>query len=163
MRIIGVDPGGSGALALLNGPDLEAVADMPVFAVTRGNGIKRELDVYGLVDLLASWNPNVVFFEKVGGQTGESASAAFNFGRITGAAEAVCKTLEVRFEDVAPHVWKKHMRLTGKAKDDARLLATNRWQSHAAAFRRKMDDGRAEAALLADYGRQMLMREGIFG
>lgn len=163
MKIVGVDPGGSGALALLEGAELVSVADMPVFSVTRGKSVKLELDVHGLVDLLEGWRPICVWFEKVNGQTGESASAAFNFGRVSGAAEALCKSQGCRYEDVAPHIWKKHMRLTGKGKDDARMMATNRWPKFAASFRRKMDDGRAEAALLADYGRQMLIQEGIFG
>jgi hypothetical protein len=32
-----------------------------------------------------------------------------------------------------------------------------------AVFSRKMDDGRAEAALLAEYGRLKLVREGVIG
>ncbi len=163
MRIMGVDPGGKGAMAIVHGTDLIAVADMPVFQVTRGKGAKAELDVFGFCDFMETWTPAVVFFEQVGGITGESASAAFNFGRIAGAAEALCKAHGARFQFVAPHIWKKHMRLTGTAKDDARLMATNRWPSQHKAFARKMDDGRAEAALLAEYGRQILVSEGVFG
>jgi hypothetical protein len=163
MRILGVDPGGTGALALVHGTELLFVADMPVFRVTRGKSAKAELDVLGFCDIIEAWAPGVVFFEQVGGMTGESASAAFNFGRIAGAAEALCKAHGGRFEFVAPHVWKKAMRLTGTSKDDARAMATNRWPGRYKDFALKKHDGRAEAALLAEYGRQVLVQEGVFG
>lgn len=164
MRIAGVDPGGSGALALLLPVENRLVVeDMPVFRVQRGKGTRTEVDVHGLVRILSDWSPTHCFFEKVGGMEGDGPSAAFNFGRATGAAEAVVKIIGGQFRDPAPHVWKKAMKLTGKAKDDSRLLATNLWPANAADFSRKKDDGRAEAALLAEYGRRVLLSEGIFG
>jgi hypothetical protein len=54
------------------------------------------------------------------------------------------------------------MGLIGTAKDQSRAKATNRWPGFAKQFSRKMDDGRAEAALLAEYGRQKLHQEGVF-
>lgn len=160
MRVLGVDPGGKGALALLADGEI-TVADMPVFMVRRGKSDKPELDVHGLVDLLQEWRPEACFFEKVFGMTDQSAPAAFNFGRIAGAAEAIVKTTGARFEFVPPHVWKKAMKIVGK--DDARAKATNIWPSAAAEFRRKMDQDRAEAALLAEYGRMQLIQQGVFG
>lgn len=163
MRILGVDPGGYGALALLDGAVLKHVADMPVFQVTRGKGVKRDLDVHGLVRLLDDWQPEACFFEQVGGMEGDSPSSAFTFGRIAGAAEALVKRSGARFEFVMPHVWKKAMGLIGTAKDDSRAKATNLWPGHAADFARKRDDGRAESVLLAEYGRRKMHEQGIFG
>ena len=162
MRVLGVDPGGKGALALLT-PEGLRVEDMPVFLVPRGRSAKVELDVHGLIALLRGWGPDVCWFEQVGGTEGDSASSAFNFGRITGACEALVKASGARFERVAPHVWKKTMKLRGGAigKDEARARATDLFPANAAEFRRKMDDGRAEAALLAEYGRRHAM--GVFG
>ena len=160
MRILGVDPGGSGALALLEGSEIR-VADMPVFKVRRGKSDKPELDVHGLSAILDDWRPEACFFERVFGMTDQSAPAAFNFGRIAGAAEAIVKTAGARFEFVAPHVWKKALKIRGK--DDARAIATNLWPSAAGEFRRKMDQDRAEAALIAEYGRMQLIKNGVFG
>lgn len=165
MRICGVDPGGSGALALLteNGLVVE-VEDMPVFRVSRGRGTKLEVDVLGLVRLLSRWRPDACFFEQVGGMDGDSPSSAFNFGRAAGAAEAIAKASGARFVFVAPHVWKKKMKLIRAAKDDSRAMATNMWPGAAEMFSRKKDDGRAEAALIAEYGRrQLVVNEGVFG
>lgn len=163
MKIVGVDPGGTGALALLDGPQLIAVEDMPVFQVKRGKGFKPEIDVHSLVALLRTWAPECCWFERVGGMDGQSASAAFNFGRLAGMCEALVKASGARFEFSSPHIWKKGMGLIHAAKDDARAMATNRWPEMADTFQRKKDDGRAEAALLAEYGRQELLKEGIFG
>jgi hypothetical protein len=153
VRVLGVDPGGSGALALL----LEGgvlIADMPVFLVKRGKSAKAELDTHTLIATLKNWDPNVCYFEQVGGIPGQSASAAFNFGRIAGACEAIVKASGARFVFVTPAVWKKAMQVSG-SKDEARAKATNLFPAQAAEFRRKKDDGRAEAALLAEYGRRL--------
>lgn len=163
MIIIGIDPGQSGAIAWLEGGNLLKVEDMPVFEVLRNGKPRRELDIHGLAWLLTQAPAAVCFFEQVGGMEGDSPSSAFTFGRIAGAAEAVVKMSGARFEFVAPHVWKKAMGLIGTAKDQSRAKATNRWPAFAKHFSRKMDDGRAEAALLAEYGRQKLHQEGVFG
>ena len=151
MRILGVDPGGFGALALLTKAGLE-VSDMPVFMVRRGRSDKPELDVHSLVELLAAWQPDVCYFEQIGGMDGQSASAAFNFGRAAGACEALVKSCGAKFVFVTPQMWKRRMKIRGK--DDARAMATNLWPGNAADFRLKKHIDRAEAALLAEYGRQ---------
>ena len=159
-----IDPSRSGALALLDGRDLLEIADMPVFIVPRGKGTRAELDVHGLVDLLGAWRPGEIWFENVSAQDGDGAAQAFNFGRVAGACEAVAKLSGARFSSVAPHTWKARMRLRGgkEGKDLSRSRATDLWPARAADFRRKCDDGRAEAALLAEYGRLQNMKE-IFG
>ena len=162
-RILGVDPGGSGALALLEGAKLIDVVDMPVFMVARGRGFKPEIDTHALIALLRDWKPDACWFERVGGMDGQSASAAFNFGRVAGNCEAIVKASGTRFDFVSPHVWKGGMKLINAAKDDARAKATNMWPHLAERFRRKMDDGRAEAALIAEYGRREYVTQGIFG
>lgn len=164
MKILGVDPGGAGAIAMLAGDEV-FVADMPVFMVPRGKSAKAELDVHGLIDVLARWKPTHCYFEQVGGVDGDSASSAFNFGRIAGACEAIVKASRARFVFVAPHVWKKRMGLRGGkiGKDEARARATNLWPAAAGLFARKKDDGRAEAALLAEYGRLMEIHPTMAG
>ncbi len=167
MRILGVDPGGSGALAILRprgageSHDQLVVADMPTFSVQRGKTAKLEVDVSGLVELMRAWQPDVCYFEQVGGIPGQSASAAFNFGRAAGAAEAVVKASGARFQFVPPATWKRAMGLNKLGKDEARAMATRLWPANAGDFRRVKDDGRAEAALLAEYGRRLEI-QGIF-
>jgi crossover junction endodeoxyribonuclease RuvC len=119
--------------------------------------MKAEPDVHALVNLLEEWQPTHCYFEKVGGMVGDGASSAFNFGRMAGACEAIVKVSGARFVFVTPQAWKRSMKLRGgrEGKDESRSLATSLFPASAAQFRRVKDDGRAEAALLAEYGRRI--------
>jgi crossover junction endodeoxyribonuclease RuvC len=75
----------------------------------------------------------------------------FNFGRAVGQLEAATIATGARVSYVAPQVWKRALGVKAD-KDHARLRAAQLFPAHAAAFARKMDDGPAEAALIALYG-----------
>ena len=152
MRLLGVDPGAYGALALIADGRLESVADMPVLRVRRGKGEKAEVDGYSLASLLRDMRPDVAYVEQVGGVTGQSASSSFNFGRAAGAVEYSLKTLGVRVEMVAPVTWKRALKVNN-GKDGSRAAAMRLWPKKAELFKRAKDDGRAEAALIAEWGR----------
>jgi len=163
MRVVGVDPGAYGALALLVDGRLVSVADMPILKVRRGKTDKAEVNGYELAAVLREMAPDVLYLEQVGGITGQSASAAFNFGRAAGAVEYTAKALGFKVELVAPATWKRAMRING-GKDGSRAAAVGMWPEQSDLFKRVKDDGRAEAALLAEYGRQQKekMRETVF-
>jgi len=156
VRVVGCDPGCGGALALISNGRLVGVLDMPVFRVRRGKTDKAEVDAGALIDALRRWGPEVFVLEQVGGLPGQSAPAAFNFGRAVGAAEYSARGLGLRVELVAPVTWKKAMRL-GPGKDEARATACNLWPEHRESFARVKDDGRAEAALIAEWFRRHRM------
>jgi crossover junction endodeoxyribonuclease RuvC len=162
VKVLGVDPGATGAFVMLSETGL-VVLDMPTFLITRGRSEKAEVDVRHLAEWLASLRPDVCYFEQVGGMKGQAAGAAFNFGRSTGLAEAAVKLSGARFVAVPPATWKRRMGLLGAGKDAARQMAANQFPDAAAFFRRAKDDGRAEAALLAEYGRRIeAPKEDIF-
>lgn len=159
VRILGADPGNkTGALALVGaGGELLGVEDMPHFMIQRGKSAKAQLNIPGLVAVLQEWRPTHVFVEAVGAREGEAPSTSFNFGRGFGALEAVCRILGGQYNDVPPHVWKSALKLKrGQGKDPSRLRATELWPGRAGLFALKKHDGRAEAALIAEYGRQSL-------
>jgi crossover junction endodeoxyribonuclease RuvC len=150
VRIVGVDPGAHGGVALLVDGRLERAVDMPAIEVRRGKSDKAEVDGYALATLLREMQPAVVVVEQVGGIQGQSASAAFNFGRAAGAPEYIAKALGIRVEHVTPMRWKKALGLNA-GKDGSRAMAMRLWPSLAALFARKKDNDRAEAALLAHW------------
>lgn len=155
MRIIGVDPGSKGAFAVLEDLLLVGVHDMPAVAVSKGDRTRNEVSVYEINRLVKSWagTPALVVFEQVSSQPKDSAAAAFTFGRNVMAAEAALR-VAFRFELVTPAVWKRDMKLTDKEKSDSRALACSLWPDKAHLFARVKDDGRAEAALIAEWGRR---------
>lgn len=149
-RLVGIDPGCLGALALLEDGELRDVADMPIIRVRRGKTDKAEVEGHALAALLRQWAAQVGIIEQVGGMTGQSASAAFNFGRAAGAAEYTMTALGLRIARVAPITWKKALKIK-PGKDDSRAAAMKLWPAFAHKFARKKDDGRAEAALIAHW------------
>jgi len=169
--IIGVDPGISGALAVLypdHGADL---FDMPVSAKTAGKG--NQVSCQGLVQLLDNWECEDVFcafIERVnamppkmtgGKQRSAGATGMFGFGRSAGVIEMLFAANGIRYEFVLPQHWKKHFGLTGKDKDASRTLAMELFPAVAGKLSRKKDVGRADALLIAEYGRLKIQQELI--
>lgn len=153
MRVVGVDPGCYGAIALLVSGKLVEVHDMPMFKVKRGKSDKAEVDGYSLGVLLRDLAPDIAFVEQVGGMTGQSPSASFNFGRAAGAVEYGLKVLGFPVELVHPATWKRELRVNG-GKDGSRSEAMKLWPQRSEWFKRAKDNDRAEAALIAHWGWQ---------
>lgn len=158
MRVLGVDPGARGALAVVENDEIE-VHDMPMLLVRRGRTDKAEVDGYALGALLRGLMVDAAYVELVGGIQGQSASAAFNFGRAAGAVEYALKALQIPVERVPPLAWKRELKVAGAGKDAARLRASSLFPFAAHNFKRAKDADRAEAALIAEFGRRVELRK----
>lgn len=143
---IGVDPGISGAIALLDehGALIE-VRDMPV--------VGGLVSAHGIVDLL-EWQirkhddrANAVI-EDVHSMPKQGVASSFGFGRSKGVVEGVIAGLSVSIVYVSPAKWKKALGLSAD-KGVCRRRAIELWPGDAQLFKRVKDDGRAEAALIA--------------
>lgn len=161
MRILGIDPGAKGALALIVNGRLEAVHDMPTHKVTLAGGtVKTRVDGLALGRLLGELRPEFAFLEQVNSHAGEGPAGAFSFGRSVGFLEGALGALGLRPTEVPPQAWKRLIGVRkgpdGDTKTPARIKAAILYPAHEHLFRRKMDDGRADAALLASYGRMVL-------
>lgn len=148
MTRIGIDPGFSGAIAILDGAAIE-IHDMPVFPARSG---KTEINHHGLLDLLRSVEPGTVWLEKVSAMPGQGVSSMFRFGQGYGAIEMAVAASGHVLRYVTPQQWKKHFGLIGAAKDASRAVACQRLPGAAHLFARKKDGGRADAALIGLYG-----------
>ena len=154
--ITAIDPGMTGAIAFLAADgSLIDVVDMPVFAVTKRvsgkDRMKSHINVHDLGSVIAQHGVGAAaVVEQVGARPEDGVSQAFQFGFGAGAIHGACGALGMRIETVTPQKWKKHFGLTAD-KEQARQLATRRFPAQADKFKRKMDAGRAEAALIALY------------
>ena len=150
---IGIDPGLTGAVALLAGKRALRVWDMPVVTEGRGKGVCAVLLAATLTEAreLSSERPEVIL-ERVGARPGQGVTSMFSFGRAAGIAEGVVAALGLPLRRVTPESWKRRARLTGKPKDAARALAIDLFPEIASELARKRDGGRADALLLAYYG-----------
>jgi crossover junction endodeoxyribonuclease RuvC len=150
MTILGIDPGLSGALALLRPDGALAVHDMPTLQA----GKRREIDEIELARLIDAAGPiERAVLEQVGVRPGEGAVGAFSFGRGYGLIRGILRAHFVPVVDVTPQRWHRAMGIkAGAGKDASRALAKELFQHQAELFARVKDDGRAEAALIALWG-----------
>lgn len=155
--IMGVDPGLTGAIAFYNYHEqrLDSVYDMPVFVPSKGK--KSEIDTYRLaeiVDLKARFTELAVI-EEVSARPKQGAVGIFRFGYVTGLVTGVVAANYLPCYRVPPAVWKSVLNLT-KDKKDSLNLAAKVFGDKAPLFSRTKDDGRAEAALLAQFGERFI-------
>lgn len=173
MIVIGIDPGITGACALITNHGLQAVEDLPIIVrsqsrVRSKGGEMREkttnqVDGAGLAVILREWVSEtdkaavLVIIEKCqampgkikGSDKAQSSAGTFSLGLSAGIIEGVVAARGLPHKLVHPATWKAHFKLaTGK--DAARSLAVRFYPG--AAITRKKDHNRAEAILLARYG-----------
>jgi crossover junction endodeoxyribonuclease RuvC len=146
--VVGVDPGLTGAIALLRDGEYAEVYDIPTMG--RGKGTKQQVNCAELTCIIRSCPPCPVFFESVGSMPGQGVSSTFNFGRTVGAIEATFVALGFPINYVTPQVWKRAHGLLGSDKDAARTKAIQQFPG--APLARKRDIGRADALLMAQWG-----------
>lgn len=160
--VLGIDPGLSGALAMLPGGDLGQVLvhDMPTLTLSRSGKAKRRINTVELAGLFdfGFRPPDLVILEQPFAPPGQSSSATFDTGRSFGIVEGLAATLRCRVEIVHPAAWKRQMQVPA-AKDGAIARASQLMPQNAKHWPLKKHDGRAEAALLALYGHRLLRRE----
>lgn len=149
--IMGVDPGISGAVAFYFPmvPSRIAVDDVPVAG--------GEINVNELARLIRIHRPTLAVIERVSAMPGQGVVSMFNFGRSYGDVRGVIGAMDVPLHFVTPQKWKKHFGLSSD-KDECRLRAIRVFPSAAESFKLKKHDGRAEAALIALYGAEVLMK-----
>lgn len=154
MRVLGVDPGAGGALALWD-TDLVAltVCDMPTAMVPVGKAQRRQISEIWLADTLRLYEPDLAFIERVHALPKQGVTSSFTFGMAYGMVRGVLAALAVPTHLITPNEWKRSFRL-GASKSEARLVAARMFPENAGSFIRVRDDGRAEAALLALFGAQ---------
>jgi hypothetical protein len=143
--IFGVDPGITGGLAFLYSDQIAAF-DIPV--------VDGAVDVDALARLVRAHAPRLAIVERASAMPKQGVASTFKFGTAYGALLALTAFCEIPTRIVSPRKWKKHFGLDAD-KEKSRGLAIRLWPG-CGLFERKKDHGRAEAALLARYGAEVL-------
>lgn len=141
MRVLGVDPGVSGAYALLvdDGITTPIVDDLPVV----GNQINAGEWRRTIKKLI----PDIAVVELVHSMPGQGVASTFRFGMACGIIRGVLLGAGVPILDVTPNAWKKYFRLDNTA-EKSRALACQRFPD-LPGLARKKDHNRAEALLIS--------------
>lgn len=152
-RIIGIDPGLSGAVAVLTGTDSLSVFDMPTMTVERNGKAKRQVSASELAEIIYIMKNDDchVYCERVGAMAGQGVTSVFSFGRSFGMIEGILAALHLPVTYVAPATWVKAVG-RGQGKDASRARAMEIFPNNQTDFKRVKDDGRADAALIAYWG-----------
>lgn len=160
---IGIDPGLDGAICYFR-TDIPSqfVADMPTLEIERGGKKKREIDEGRLAEMLTRVRDNAKLFsepahvvcEAVNAMPEQGVTSTFAFGKGYGIIRGILAALEIPRTYVPPVTWKRALQLSSD-KDASRRRAGELMPQAAKHWPLKKHDGRAEAALLAYYGRKL--------
>ena len=163
MKIIGIDPGLNGAIAVLQENKVKEIFDVPVMPEGKKN--KRQLNSAQLVQLLKdiiSDNKEVaVIVENVSAMPGQGVTSMFNFGQTFGAIKGICAALGLPIFFVRPAKWKKHFDLINSSKDASRTKAIEMYPSLSDQLSKKKDVNKSDAILIARFYSETRLKEDL--
>ena len=140
---IGIDPGTSGALALLTEDGQCTV-------------VPFQESAYTAILKAASGPSSVCCLEKVGAMPGQGVVSMFNFGHNLGYIEGLLQAFDIPYQLVPPQTWKKEFCVTSDK--NTSIEVCRKLFPHVCllptARSRKPSDGMAEAMLMAEYARR---------
>lgn len=156
-RVIGIDTGKSGAIALLEFDD-------DTFGTTEV--ILKPFDINDYRDIIQYCRTRkgyVAYVEKVHAMPGQGVVSMFNFGHNLGFIEGMLYYALVHTVLVTPQTWKKDMGVTSDKQTSINLCKelfpnVNLKRTKRS---RKDNDGMAEALLIAEYGRRQIEKRGF--
>jgi crossover junction endodeoxyribonuclease RuvC len=161
MIIIGIDPGLSGGIAVLDNNRVLELFDMPVMADGKKN--KKQLNSALLAKLIKESTSNnsesAVIVEQVNAMPGQGVTSMFNFGQTFGAIKGICATLELPIFFVRPSKWKKHFELINSSKDASRTKAIEMYPHLAEKLSKKKDVNKSDAILIARFYCETRLKE----
>ena len=146
MIYIGIDPGKSGAMAVIF-EGMERTVLVP-------------FDDREYTNVLRNLNSQIAkaCLEHVTAMPGQGVTSMFNFGQNFGYIRGLLEALQVPYELVRPQKWKKEFSITGDKNSSIEVckrlfpgIVLRRTERC-----RKDDDGLAEALLMAEYARRHL-------
>ena len=153
MKIIGIDPGLSGAIAVMQDKIVINIYDMPVMAEGKKN--KRQLNSSQLVNIIKENihenEETIVVVEQVNAMPGQGVTSMFNFGQTFGAIKGVCAALKLPIFFVRPSKWKKHFELINSSKDASRTKVIEMYPTLSGQLAKKRDVNKSDAILIAKF------------
>ncbi len=153
MKIIEIDPGLTGAIAVLEKNKVLNIFDMPVMSEGKKN--KRQLNSALLVDLIReniNLNEEVtVVVEQVNAMPGQGVTSMFNFGQTFGAIKGICAALKLPIFFVRPSRWKKYFELINSSKDSSRTKVIEMYPNLSNQLAKKKDVNKSDAILIARF------------
>ena len=153
--IVGIDPGMSGAIAVLAVPEFSVIflEDLPVVEV----GGRKELELVEIRDWLEDDIDSVahVFIEKAQAMPGQGITSTGRYMKSFGELIGICVGLHIPYTLVHPTSWKRAL-LKDMSKGKGASIHRALQLFPSLSLPRKKDHGKAEALLIAYYGAKSL-------
>jgi crossover junction endodeoxyribonuclease RuvC len=153
MIIIGIDPGISGAISVVENKKILEVYDTPTMIDGKKN--KRQINSAQVTNIIKERQKNnsevIVVVEQVNAMPGQGVTSMFNFGQSFGVIKGICAALSLPIYFVRPTKWKKHFNLLKTSKDASRTKVIEVYPELSSKLHRKKDSNRADAILIALY------------
>ena len=155
MRIIGIDPGLGGAIAILEDKKVLDLFEMPVMAEGKKN--KKQIngsqifnEISKRVKNYKTENINVII-EQVSAMPGQGVTSMFNFGQSFGILKGISSAMQLPTYFVRPAKWKKYFNLINSNKDASRTRAIEIFPYFSTYLSKKKDSNKADAILIASF------------
>lgn len=147
MRVIGIDPGATGAIVMLEDGTPIEWEEMPVMTV----GKTTRVNASALSFFLAQTEAHHTYVEAVHSMPKQGVASSFNFGHNVGTIMGVLGALGMPHTLVTPVFWKKAAGLIGTDKDAARVRAIQLWPQWSELHKKGKGQALADAALIAKF------------
>lgn len=153
---IGIDPGQTGAVAILSTTERAVVFDTPILLVGAGKKTQHEHNINQMAHILRENAANAIAaIESVHSMPDQGVSSSFRFGKGFGIWLGILGTLQIPYTLITPQRWKKTMLDgMGKDKDASRFRAIQLFPHQPLAL--KWHHGRADALLIAYYTKTVI-------
>ncbi len=153
MIIIGIDPGVSGAISVLENKKVIEIYDMPTMIAGKKN--KRQVNGSQVTTIIKERINNereiAVVVEHVNAMPGQGVTSMFNFGQSFGVIKGICSALNLPIYFVRPTKWKKHFNLIRTNKEASRTKVIEVYPEISSKLSKKKDSNKADAILIARY------------
>lgn len=161
MFILGIDPGKTGALAILDMHTLDLADHMHMPTIKVGS--KDRVNGALIAAWLQDFDISHAFLEQVNAMPGNGgkgpkmgAASAFSFGHSAGIVEGIIMGANLPLTLVTPQKWKKHAGLVGTDKDVARSRCVQLYPGVRDLDLKTKGQALADAILIARYGASTL-------
>ena len=149
MQYLGIDPGKSGAIAVLTVSPYSD--DVRTVKLTTCKLSETESDIWSWLNEELNMLDSFATIELVHSMPDQSAQSGFSFGKSYGFLIGLLTAISVPYEFVSPQKWQKGMNcLTKGDKNVSKAAAQRLWPKV------KVTHAIADAILIAEYGRKYL-------
>lgn len=155
MVILAIDPGQSGAVALLGNPQVQPDGSLHAHLDVRRDFRTLADIARGIRELSQAYKVTHVVIERVGAMAGQGVCSMFSFGRSTGVAFGAleCCLPHLKIKEVSPIKWQYFFRdrleISKTEEFNSRMVAAKVIPFSIPFLKRKLDHNSADSILMA--------------